>query len=138
MTDILPWATLLVCFGITLARLPGALRGHNRSLFWIFALITLAILLSIKQPYLVIDSWLGGVNLTNLVLRLVLYATFLPVGVKTAKAFGSAAGERAIKGPAGLTVLGVVAALTVWFFALTDTEGSTAGLSDLEQTASLE
>lgn len=138
MMDALPWATLVVCLGITLARLPGAVRGHNRSLFWIFALITLAILLSIHGPYLAIDGLLGGFNLTNLILRFVLYATFLAVGVKAAKAFGSPAGDRAIRGPAGLAVLGLVAALTVWTFIISETQGSTAGLSGLTWGPSLE
>lgn len=138
MMDVLPWATLVVCLGITLARLPGAVRGHNRSLFWIFALITLAILLSIHGPYLAIDRVLGGYNVANLILRFVLYATFLAVGVKAAKAFGSPAGDRAIRGPAGLTVLGLVAVLTVWTFVISDTRGSTAGLSALTWGPSLE
>lgn len=138
MTAVLPWATLIVCLAITVVRLPSALRGHNRSLFGIFALITLAILLSIEGPYLAIDAALGGINLTNLLLRFVLYATFLLVGVKAARGFGSPAGVRAIQGPAGLVVLGAVAGLTVLFFALTDTRGSTVGLIALPFSHSLE
>jgi hypothetical protein len=138
MTAVLPWATLIVCLAITVARLPSALRGHNRSLFGIFALITLAILLSIEAPYLAIDAALGSFNLTNLLLRFVLYAAFLLVGVKAAKGFGSPAGVWAIRGPVGLVVLGAVAGLTVLFFFLTDTRGSTVGLTGLQFSASLE
>ncbi|MCA4133836.1 hypothetical protein [Arthrobacter sp. M4] len=138
MTGVLPWATLIVCLAITMIRLPGALRGHNRSLFWIFALITFAILLSIEGPYLTIDALLGGINLTNLLLRFILYATFLLVGVKAAKGFGSPNGVRAIRGPIGLAVLAVVAGLTVFFFLLTDTRGSSVGLTGLPFSHSLE
>lgn len=138
MTAVLPWATFIICLAITAIRLPGALRGHNRSLFAIFALITLAILLSIEGPYMAIDAALGGINLTNLLLRFVLYATFLLVGVKAAKGFGSPAGVRAIRGPVGLVVLGLVAGLTVFFFVLTDTRGSTVGLTGLPFSPSLE
>ncbi len=51
MIDILQWTTLAVCGLVALARIPSALRGENRSLFSIFALMTLAILLSIEAPY---------------------------------------------------------------------------------------
>lgn len=138
MTEVLAWATLIICLAITLARLPGAIRGHNRSLFFIFAFITLAILLSLDAPYMAIDRVLGGFNVTNLVLRFVLYATFFAVGVKCTKAFGSHSGERAVRGPVGLTVLGVIAALTVWCFAVSDTQGSTTGLRELPEATSLE
>ena len=56
MIAILQWTTLAVCCVATLARVPSALRGENRSLFWIFALMTLAILLSIDAPYLAVDQ----------------------------------------------------------------------------------
>lgn len=138
MTAILPWATLAVCLLIAVARIPSAIRGENRVLFYIFALITLDILLSIEGPYLAIDSWLGGFNVTNLLLRFLLYGTFLLLGVKLATAFSSPAGVRAIGGAAGLAVLAVIAALTALFFLMTDTRGSTVGLTGLPWSPSLE
>ena len=47
MIEILQWSTLAVCGSLALARIPSAIRGRNRSLFAIFVLATLAILLSI-------------------------------------------------------------------------------------------
>ncbi|MBO1267517.1 hypothetical protein [Arthrobacter cavernae] len=138
MTSILPWATLAVCLLMAVARIPSAIRGENRVLFYLFSLITLDILLSIEGPYLAIDSWLGGFNLTNLLLRFLLYGTFLLLGIKLATGFGSPAGVRAITGGAGLAVLAIVAALTAWFFLVTDTRGSTVGLTGLQGSPSLE
>lgn len=138
MTAILPWATLAVCLLIAVARIPSAIRGENRSLFYLFSLISLDILLSIEAPYLAIDSWLGGFNLTNLLLRFLLYGTFLLLGVKLATGFGSPAGVRAIGGRVGLAVLAIIAALTAWFFLTTDTRGSTVGLTGLDWGPSLE
>lgn len=138
MTAVLPWATLLVCLAITIARIPSLLRGENRVVFYIFALITLDILLSIEAPYLAIDALLGGVNVTNLILRFLLYGTFLLMGIKIAMGFASRSAERAIRGPWGLTVLGITVALTTFFFVITDTRGSTAGMTGLTWGPSME
>ena len=48
MIEILQWSTLATCGLIAAARVPSAIRGENRSLFYIFALMTAAILLSIE------------------------------------------------------------------------------------------
>lgn len=129
MTTVLAWATLSVCLILTAIRIPSALRGENRMVFVLFALISLDILLSIAGPYMLIDGWLGNFNLANLLLRFMLYGTFLLMGIKVARAFGSAGGERAIRGPVGLAVLGVTAVLTAFFFFSMDTRGSSVGLS---------
>ena len=138
MTAVLPWATLLVCLAITIARIPSLLRGENRVVFYIFALITLDILLSIEGPYLAIDALLGGVNVTNLILRFLLYGTFLLMGIKIAMGFASRSTERAIRGPWGMTVLGITVALTTFFFVITDTRGSTVGMTGLTWGPSME
>ncbi|WP_026548288.1 hypothetical protein [Paenarthrobacter nicotinovorans] len=138
MTAVLPWITLVVCLAITVARIPSALRGENRVVFYIFALISLSIFISIEAPYMVLDGWLGGMNICNLVLRFLLYATFFLMGIKIATAFGSPSAVRAIRGPVGLTVAAIVAVLTVYFFVVTDTRGSSAGMSGLTWGPSLE
>ncbi|MFF1830177.1 hypothetical protein [Paenarthrobacter sp. NPDC058040] len=138
MTAVLPWATLIICLAITVARIPSALRGENRVVFYIFALMTMDILLSIEGPYLAIDAVLGGMNLTNLILRFLLYGTFLLMGIKIATGFGSRSAVRAIRGPWGLTVLAIVAALTAFFFFITDTRGSTVGMTGLTWGPSME
>ena len=52
MIAVLQWTTLAVCALVAVARIPSALRGENRSIFGIFALSTLAIMLSINVIYL--------------------------------------------------------------------------------------
>lgn len=138
MTAVLPWATLFVCLALTAIRIPSAVRGENRLMFVVFALLSLDILLSIEGPYLFIDAWLGGFNVCNLLLRFMLYGTLLLMGFKVARAFGSPGGERAIRGPLGLAVLGTVAVLTGFFFFSMNTKGSTVGLSGLASGPPLE
>ena len=72
MIATLQWTTLGVCCFVTLARVPSVLRGENRSLFAIFAFMTLAILLSIDAPYGAVDQVLGGVNIANVLLRFII------------------------------------------------------------------
>jgi hypothetical protein len=131
MIEILQWSTLAVCCALALARVPSALRGRNRSLFAIFVLATLAILLSIREPYLAIDSLLGSENYTNLVLRFVIFATVFLAGRGIARAFDDPTALRRLTGPVGSGVLGLILLVTVLLFLLADTAGPSAGLSAL-------
>ncbi|KIS28528.1 hypothetical protein TV39_03700 [Arthrobacter sp. SPG23] len=131
MIEILQWSTLAICGAAAVARIPSAVRGENRSLFYIFVLATLAILLSIDGPYVAIDRLLGGTNVTNLILRFVIFAVILLVGYRIARGFGAPASIRLILGPIGLGILAVIATATLVLFLLADTEGSVAGLTTL-------
>ena len=82
MIEILQWSTLATCGLIAAARVPSAIRGENRSLFYIFGLMTVAILLSIEKPYVAIDQALGGINLANLLLRFIIFAAIYFVGIR--------------------------------------------------------
>ncbi|WP_426765878.1 hypothetical protein ACP3TD_05250 [Pseudarthrobacter sp. 1G09] len=128
MITILQWTTLAICSMIAIARIPSALRGRNRSLFYIFALMTLAILLSIEAPYVAIDQALGGINLTNLLLRFVIFGAIYFVGVRITKGFGATNAYRLITGRTGMLALAALSALVVVVFLLMDTAGSSAGL----------
>lgn len=131
MIEVLQWSTLAVCAFVALLRLPSALRGENRALFGIFVLATCAMLLSLKGPYSAVDAWLGSNNVANLILRFVIYGTVLLAGYKIARAFSSARSVRLITGPAGISVLAVVAAATLVPFLLADTAGTSVGLVGL-------
>ncbi len=131
MVDVLQWVALVICGGVTLARLPDAVRGHNRSIFGAFLFATMAILLSIDGPYLAADRWLGGENYANLILRFLVYGAVLLAGYRTAKAFDDTNGVRRITGPAGLAVLAAIVLVTAVTFVLADTAGSSTGLTGL-------
>ena len=131
MIPILQWTTLAVCALVAVARIPSALRGENRSIFGIFVLSTVAILLSIDRSYMAIDTLLGSGNYTNLVLRFVVYGTVLLAGYRIAKAFDAPRSIRLIVGPAGKSVLTVIGIATVALFLLADTAGSATGLTGL-------
>ncbi|MGO4191268.1 hypothetical protein AB4Y67_06320 [Arthrobacter sp. YAF17] len=131
MISILQWTTLAVCAIVAIARIPSALRGENRSLFGVFLLLTVAILLGIDASYVAIDSWLGSQNYTNLILRFVVYGTVLLAGYRIAKAFDARKSIRLIVGPAGRGVLSVIGIATLVLFLLADTAGTETGLRDL-------
>lgn len=131
MIAILQWTTLAVCAIVAIARIPGALRGQNRSTFGICVLATFAILLSIEIPYTAVDSWLGSENYANLILRFVIYGTVLLAGYRIAKAFDGGKSIRFIVGPPGRAVLALIGIATVVLFLLADTAGTVTGLTTL-------
>jgi hypothetical protein len=131
MIAVLQWTTLALCAVVAIARIPSALRGQNRSVFGLFVLATVAILLSIDLPYRVVDSWLGAENYANLILRFVVYSTVLLAGYRIAKAFDARESIRLVVGPLGLGVLCTIGIATVTLFLLADTTGTVTGLTTL-------
>ncbi|MBA4101154.1 MAG: hypothetical protein C0488_02790 [Arthrobacter sp.] len=129
MIEILQWSTLATCGLIAAARVPSAVRGENRSLFYIFGLMTVAILLSIEKPYVAIDQALGGINLANLLLRFIIFAAIYFVGIRVTRGFGADSAYRRITGKAGMVVLLVISLALVVLFFMMDTVGSSAGLA---------
>lgn len=129
MIEILQWSTLTACGLVTAARVPSALRGKNRIIFCIFALMTLAILLSIEAPYVAIDRALGGVNLANLILRMVIFAAILFMGIRITRGFGADHAYRLLTGRLGKAALALTSLVVVVVFLLMDTAGSSVGLA---------
>ncbi len=129
MIEILQWSTLAVCGLVAMARIPSAVRGKNRTLFYIFALMTLAILLSIQAPYVAIDQALGGFNVANLILRLVIFAALFFVGIRITRGFGADTAYRLITGRIGMAALALTSLIVVGVFLMMDTAGSSVGLA---------
>jgi hypothetical protein len=128
MIEILQWTTLIACGAAALSRIPNLIRKKNRSLFYIFALMTVATLLSIKGPYMTIDGLLGNTNVANLLLRFIIFAAIYVLGTRIANGFGDQTGLQLIRGRCGTLVLGLIAVATLVLFALMDSEGSSVGL----------
>ncbi len=78
----LEWATLMVCCVALLLRVPDAVKGRNRTVFGILVLATLCSLLAVSELYVAIDGALGGRHVTSLVLRYLVFATVLLVGLR--------------------------------------------------------
>lgn len=131
MIESLQWSTLATCGVVAAARVPSALRGENRTVFFIFALLTLAILLSIEGPYVAIDQALGGINVANLILRFVIFAAIFCVGIRVTRGFGATDGYRLVAGRIGMAVLALVSLAVVVLFLLIDSAGSSSGLQDI-------
>lgn len=130
MKEFLQWTTLAVCAAATLARIPSALRGTNRSLFFIFLLATAAGVLSLEVFYFPIDRALGGVNVASLLLRLIVFAAIHLVALRVSRAFGARDAARLISGRTGLGVLGLFSAALVMLFVLMDVSPSSPGMAD--------
>lgn len=128
MITVLQWTTLAVCGGLAAFRVPSALRGENRSLFFIYAFMTAAILLSIEAPYVAVDQVLGGVNLANLMLRFIIFGAVFALGLRIARGFGADDALRLLTGPVGIAVAAAASAAVVVVFLMMDTAGSSAGL----------
>lgn len=122
-----------VAFGLSaffaLLRFPAAARGENRGMFFALVLLALAMALSIGPIYLAVDSVLGGVNVTNLVIRYSVFAVLLITGAKLAAAFNAPRAGRLIAGPLGLTVVGLISAVVGVLFVASDLPDSSPALS---------
>lgn len=132
MMAVLEWGTLIVCCTVLLLRVPDAVQGRNRTVFGILLLATLCSLLAVSGPYEAIDGALGGWNVTHLLLRYLVFAAVLLVGLRLTKGLGATAGDRLIAGKAGRWVLGLSCVGVAAIFLLMDTRGSSAGLLDLQ------
>ncbi len=131
MIAILQWGTLIICSVVLLLRVPDAIQGRNRTVFGILVLATLCSLLSVPGPYEAIDAALGGWNLAHLILRFLVFAAVLLVGLRVARGLGDPRGYRLIAGPTGRWALAVSSVAVAATFALMDTRGSSVGLLDI-------
>lgn len=137
MTMILQWSALAACLVCTIWRLPAMVKGRNRSLFWIFAMTTLAVALSIGSIYMPVDALLGGINIANVFLRVSLFAAFFLLAAKIAAAYNSPLARKLISGPVGIAVL-AACSLGIWTSFFFSTKGpSSAGLSELPDEPAL-
>ena len=131
MIATLQWGTLVICSVVLLLRVPDALRGRNRTVFCILFLATLCSLLSVTGPYEAIDAVLGGWNLTHLILRFLVFAVVLLVGLRVATGLAdppATASSRARPG-AGPWPSAPSSWRGTFFFM--DTRGSSAGMLDI-------
>ena len=111
-----------------LIRFPLALRGRNPQLFWALLMLTVAIALGMSPIYMMVDPWLGGVNIANLIIRFAMFGFVLILGLKSVQAFRAPRTQRLISGPAGIVVLLVTVTLTSVLFVMADLPESAPGL----------
>lgn len=128
----LQWITVAVCALAAVARVPSAVRGENRPVFYVFFLLMVATLLSIEEPYRAIDRVLGGFNVANVVLRFAGFAAVFFLGLQIAKGFDAEDALRLMRGPVGIGMAGLASAAVIVLFLMMDTQGSTAGLAGIE------
>lgn len=103
---------------LTVARAPGALRGHNPNMFIAHALITVVVLLTVDPVYLAVDTFLGGVNVANYLSHLCFPLIFLLGGRQVARSLGEPSLVRRVSGPAGVAIICLsLAGMTASFIA---------------------
>lgn len=122
------WTALVLCGVGAAIRVPGLRKGQGRTVFAALVLLTAAVGLSLPPIYHAVDGVLGGVNVANLLLRFILYAVFMLLGIRMAVAFGSKLSHRLIIGPIGIVVLAMTVIATVYFFAASELPTSAPGL----------
>ncbi|MGP4033005.1 hypothetical protein [Pseudarthrobacter sp. 1C304] len=124
----LEWTTLLVCGTALVLRVPDAVRGRNRTVFGILLLATVCSVLAVTAVYTVIDGALGGRHVTSLILRFLVFATVLLVGLRLARGLGDARAYALIAGAPGRWALALCSVAVLAAFLLMDTTGAPAGL----------
>ncbi|WP_104181095.1 hypothetical protein [Arthrobacter sp. B0490] len=127
-TTTIQWIALVLCATGTAVRIPGARKGHGRTVFVALVLLTVAVGLSIPPIYEAADGLLGSVNIANLLLRLALYTVFLLIGVRMAAAFDSPLARRLVVGRFGVAILALTVAATLYFFVASELQGSSTAL----------
>ncbi|MDQ4503162.1 hypothetical protein [Sinomonas sp. ASV322] len=125
----LAWATFAIAALLAATRLPAAIRGRSRALFVLFALMAIAVLLSIQGPYLALDELLGGKNFANLVIRFTLFGLALLLALRVAAAFGAHRATKILTGPWGLGALAACSALLMASFVLAGPAPSQVGFA---------
>lgn len=80
-------ATLLACVLAAAIKLPRAARGEGRISFYALVFLSVGLLLSIPEVYVVVDGWLGGHNLTNLITRMMVLLVGCAVALSLARIF---------------------------------------------------
>ena len=98
--------------------------------FGILFLGTLCSVLAVTELYEAIDGALGGWDLTSLILRYLVFAAVLLVGLRVTRGLDAARAHRLISGGTGRWALGLgCLAVTAAFFLMVG-QGSPAGLPD--------
>jgi hypothetical protein len=128
MMATLEWATLTVCCLALALRIPDAVKGRNRTVFGILLLATVCSLLAVSEFYVAIDGALGGRHVTSLILRYLVFATVLLVGLRITRGLAAAKGYRLLAGAAGRWALALCCLAVLAAFLLMDTAGVSAGL----------
>ena len=117
MMATLEWATLMVCCAALLLRVPDAVRGRNRTVFGILFLGTCAVCSPSPNSTRRSTALLGGWDLTSLILRYLVFAAVLLVGLRVTRGLAAARAHRLISGGTGRWALGLgCLAVTVAFF----------------------
>lgn len=132
------WAALVITAVGFVVRVPAAVRGRSRAMTVCLLLLTVAMALSLPNFYEPVDAFLGGGNVANLLLRFCLYVIFLILGSRMAVAFDAPRAGRLVVGPIGRWVFGVVGALTVLTFVLSDLPETRTGLVGYDYQFSVE
>jgi hypothetical protein len=110
-----------------LLRVPDAVRGRNRTVFGILLLATLCSLLAVSQLYAAIDGALGGRHVTSLILRYLVFATVLLVGLRITRGLAAAGAYGLIAGAAGRWALALCCLAVLATFLLMDATGESPG-----------
>ncbi len=114
---VFQWTTLAVLLAAIGIRIWTPNKRNMKILGFLIG-IAIAVLLAIPMFYAAVDQMLGGKNMENFILRLLIFAAFYLLGTALSRGYGNAGVTWAIRGPVGLVVLGLATALLFTMFLL--------------------
>lgn len=123
---------LVVCLLALLVKLPRAIRGYGRPSSIAIALLALGTFLAQPNVYMLIDGWLGGHNILNLVIRLTVFGVASAMALSLSRIFKAYRVEAFVTGYRGIIVVALsMIALTVILAVSGAMNGSSPGLASL-------
>lgn len=117
----------LFLWAVVLIRLLGLRRGWTPGILPAATLVALALTLNIDQVYLYLDALLGGRNVLNLIVHLLMGAGMTELSRLILRATGRAGGHL----KALISMGAVLAVIQVALLALSDTRGSATNFTDV-------
>ena len=130
----LEWATLVVVLRSASAACAGCREGPEQNRFLHPPAGDLCSMLAVSGLYEAIDGVLGGWHVTSLILRYLVFATVLLVGLRVTQGTRRTRGYSLIAGRAGRWALALCCLAVTVTFLLMDTTGVSAGLQTLSDT----
>lgn len=122
---------LVVCLVALVVKIPRAVKGYGRPSTWGVAMLSGAMLLTIPDLYLVVDHALGGLNLTNVIVRALGFGAAAAMAVTLARVFGAARVEQFVLSWRGATALAASIVAEVVLLLLAHPQRSGTGVPNL-------
>ncbi|MGW9159271.1 hypothetical protein [Microbacterium sp. NPDC055665] len=126
---------LLLCMAVLGLKFRGVLKGQGLLSAAALAVFTVATLFTIPWVHLTVDSWLGGHNFANLIVRLLIFGTAALFAIGLARILDAPRVEGFVRSRRGILAGAVsLVLLAVVLFPMGATDYSSTGLVDFNDS----